>query len=227
MTVLEKIQLLGRYLYPTGRAFKMPIGGFFDKLNNGLAASEERFYNDAVSILNSLLPDNANFTTEDASNWERRLGLIDGSANSLSDRKLAIKRKMSAPGLNPAKGHYQYIQSQLQAAGFNVYVYENIPDNTPTFYGYASTVNPFRHGQANHGMLPHGGALSNKIVNYIDEEKDLSFNLGGTYKLTFFIGGSTIGTSANVLLTRKKEFRQLILKLKQVQTVGLLYINYI
>lgn len=66
MNIFQKLQILTKSLYPTGRAFKMPYNGFFEKLNNGLIASEERAYNDFVSVLYSVLPDNANFTTDDA-----------------------------------------------------------------------------------------------------------------------------------------------------------------
>ena len=227
MNIFQKLQILTKSLYPTGRAFKMPYNGFFEKLNNGLIASEERAYNDFVSVLYSVLPDNANFTTDDADDWERRLGLITNPLVSLANRKAAIIRKLNFPGRNPARGHFKYIELQLQLAGFNVFVYENIPAAAPSTYGYSGTTVPVRHGKILHGQLNHGGTYYNKIVNYIDEARDSLFNLGGTFRLTFFIGGPTIGTSANVPVARKDEFRQLILKLKQTQTVGLLYINYV
>lgn len=227
MTIYQKIQALTRQLLPTGRAFKTPYNGFFDKMYNGLAVSEEKAYNDSVAILDSLLPDNSNFTNQDATDWERRLGLPDGSANTLAARMAAIKRKLNDPGINPAKGNYLYIQSQLQLAGFNVYVYENIPNNTPMSYGYPNTTAPLQYGQAQYGSGSYGVGFINKCVNYIDEQKDASFSLGGSYAFSFFIGGPTIGSMANVPLTRKAEFRQLILKLKQLQCVALLYVNYI
>ena len=79
MTTQQKIMALTRQLYPTGRAFKMPAGGWLEKLHHALGISEAKAYNDAVSLLNGLLPDNPNFTEEDASTWEVRLGMIDGT----------------------------------------------------------------------------------------------------------------------------------------------------
>jgi len=125
MTTLTKIKKLGKTLYPTGRAFKIPFGGVLDKLNSALSESEQRAFDDAVSILDSALPDNDNFTTGDATDWERRLGLITNPAVPLSDRKLAIIRKIRHPGNIPARQNFLYLQGQLQDAGFNVFVFEN------------------------------------------------------------------------------------------------------
>ncbi len=125
MSTLEKIKKLGKTLYPTGRAFKIPFEGVFDKLNSALSESETRAFDDAVSILDSALPDNDNFTTGDATDWERRLGLITNPAVPLSDRKLAIIRKIRHPGNIPARQNFLYLQGQLQDAGFDVFVFEN------------------------------------------------------------------------------------------------------
>lgn len=231
----EKILSLTKQLYPTGRAFKMPKLGYLDKFHNALAVSENQAYVDAVSILNSILPDNDGFTEDDATAWERRLGLITNTSVSLADRKLAIIRKINHPGTIPARQNYLYLQGQLQAAGFDVYVYENrFPDG---FGGY-ETENPltlsggvggvsFQHGDRQHGDFQHGGGFGNIVANYIDEDIDFLFDVGSNLKSTFFIGGTPIGTFANVPASRKAEFRQLILKIKPVQTVAFLFINYI
>lgn len=125
MAVIDRIKKLSKSLFPTGRAFKMPVGGSFEKLMSGLAASEERAYEDALSILDSAIPDNDNFTEEDAAQWERRLGLIVGSG-TLEQRKQAIIRKMNHPGIVKARQHRLFLETQLQAAGFEVGVIENI-----------------------------------------------------------------------------------------------------
>jgi hypothetical protein len=235
MSLTDKILNLTRQLYPTGRAFKMPFDGYFEKLHKGLAESEVQAYSDAVAIHYSILPDNENFTTDDATDWERRLGLINNPSASLSDRKLAIKLKLNQPGINPAKSNYKYLESQLQAAGFSVYVYENrfplYPDGYETqtpieVSGDLSLLQPVQHGDFQHGDIQHGSVFTNKIVNHIDELKDLYFDLGGSYRASFFIGGSPLGSTATVPLIRKNEFRQLILKNKPVQNVGFLFIQY-
>lgn len=236
MSVLENILKLKKQLYPTGRAFKMPPGGPFEKLNNALNQSEAQAYADAKSILNSILPDNDDFLEDDATAWERRLGLITNSAVSLADRKLAIKRKLNYPTGNPAKQHYLYLQTQLQAAGFDVYVFENRFDDYPNGYitktpievsGAPSILSPFQHGQRQHGNFQHGGGYNNKVVNHIDESLDRPFSIGTNYRSTFFVGGNTVGSFAEIPVARKTEFRQLILRLKPVQTVAFLFINYI
>ncbi len=235
MSFYDKIVSLSKQFYPSGRAFKMPSQGTLENLHLALAESENQAYSDAVSILDSILPDNANFTTDDCTDWERRLGLITNPLTTTSARKAAIIQKLNQPGLNPAKGHYLYLQEQLQLAGFNVYVYEN---KFPVYGGGYTTRTPFavsgvnqtttlQHGNFNHGLFSHGLAFTNKIANYINDSKDLYFGLGGTYKCTFFIGGSPLGSFANIPTSRHDEFRQLVLKTKQIQDIALTFINYI
>jgi hypothetical protein len=235
MSIATKILKLTKGLYPQGRAFKVSGGSNLEKLHRAFAVSETQAYNDACSILNNILPDNSNFTTGDASQWEERLGMINGDAVALADRKLAIKRKMQHPGNIPARQHYLYLEGQLQAAGFSVYVHENrfdlYPDtyetqNPRTIYGSSGWVTNL-HGTFLHGQALHGQYYSDIIANSIASEGDLSFNLGSNLRSTFFIGGQTLGTFANVDAEREAEFRQLILKIKPVQTVGFLFINYI
>ncbi len=233
----EIILSLTKRLYPTGRAFKMAQGSNLERLHLGLSISEDRAFNDALAVLNSILPDNVLFTADDASDWERRLGMISNPLVDLEDRKLAIARKLSYPGVQPAHGHYFYLQNQLNKAGFNVYVYENRFPNYPddgTYYtqtpldvsGDPSILDEVQHGDIQHGDSQHGLRYNNVIANYIDEEKDKAFDLGGSWRSTFFIGGSPLGTFASVPAVRKDEFRELILKVKQVQDIGFLFINY-
>ncbi len=142
---------------------------------------------------------------------------------------------MASPGRNPAKGHYLWIQQQLQDAGFAVYVHENIFATYPSgyttvapnsLYGNTNFATP-RHGQFRHGQIRSGGYYNNIIANSITQDGDLGFNIGANFRSTFFIGGQAIGTYANVLATRETEFRQLVLNLKQVQNIGYLFVNYV
>lgn len=235
LNFLTKISALNKQLFPTGRAFKMPKNGWLDSLMYALSLSENKAYNDAVAVLNSILPDNADFTNEDALDWERRLGMITGISVDLSLRKLAIKRKMNHPGTIKARQHYLYIEGQLQAAGFPVYVYENrFPYGDGSYYtrsifsvAGSGLINEFQHDDAQHGDAQHGGTYSNIIVNYIDEEIDNRFFITNNLRNTFFIGGDPLGSFANIPANRKEEFRQLILKLKPTWSVGYLLINYV
>jgi len=61
----------------------------------------------------------------------------------------------------------------------------------------------------------------------VDEVLDSYFLIGANYRSTFFIAGSSLTTPASVDINRKNEFRQLILKIKPVQTVALLNLNYV
>jgi hypothetical protein len=168
MTVAEKILTITKRLYPTGRAFRMPVSGWSEKMHKGLIVSEERAWNDAKSVLDSALPDNSNFTEQDATDWEIRLGLITNPLVPLSDRKLAITRKINHPGTIKARQHYLYLQGQLRAAGFDVYVFENrfsdglggYYTKTPVevvgeIYGSAS-----QHGTGQHGDFQHSSGES-------------------------------------------------------------------
>lgn len=240
----EAILFLTKKLYPSGRAFKMAQGSNLERLHLGLGISEDKAYNDALSVLHSILPDNIYFTADDATDWERRLGMISNPLVDLEDRKLAIARKLSYPGSQPAHGHYLFLQDQLQKAGFNVYVYENrfpnYPDDgtyyTRTPFEVAADISPIdaltlitevQHGDFQHGDSQHGIRYNNIIANYIDQAKDMAFDIGGSFRSTFFIGGDPIGSFASVPAAREAEFRELILKMKQVQDIGFLFINYI
>jgi hypothetical protein len=226
---------LTKQLYPSGRAFKMADNSYFRKLHEGLSKSEKTAYESAFSILDSAIPDNDNFTADDATAWERRLGLITNTAVSLANRKAAIIRKMNHPGNIPARSNYRFLEGQLQAAGFDVYVHENrFPDgmggyttqNPIDLSGGVGAVSP-QYGDFQYGDQQYGAYYGNIIVNYIEEDVDSLFNIGENLRSTFFIGGAVLGDFANVDLSRKKEFRQLILKIKPVQNVGFLFINYI
>ena len=218
---LDNIKKLKRQLFPTGRAFNFPVDGELDKFISALNESEKRAIDDAYSVLYQILPDNDEFTAEDASKWEIRLGMINGSLLTLAERKSAIIRKMNHPGDIPARQSWDYLQQSLQAAGFDVYVHENLSE-TPIL-GTVVQLNQIQCGQYNLNYAPY----LFKVVNSLDVAIDSQFVVSTDYRSTFVIGGAVFGTSADVSALREKEFRQLILKIKPVQTVGFLYINYI
>ena len=161
----ELLLKLTRRLYPTGRAFRIIPGSVKEKIHSALAEIENDSFSDSLAVLNSILPDNNDFTSEDATDWERRLGLISNPFVLLSDRKLAIKRKMNHPGTIPARQHYKYIEGQLQAAGFNVIVTEN---RFPT----SSTV-PEQMGVSEMGV----GTMSGEAPNPVPYEVVDPYNL--------------------------------------------------
>lgn len=241
MNFLEPIQNLFTRLLPTGTAFKGPVGGVMQQLNTGLSYSENQAYKDALSILDTLLPDNANFDADTATEWERRLGLVQQPASvDIELRKMAIARKMQHPGKVKARQHWNYIQGQLRAAGFDVYVYENIFSDgmggTTTkppaeIAGYSGLVGTQHKTSLQHGQRNHGGGWGNIVANSIDRSLDVNFNPGATQRGMFFIGGPDISDPstawAYVLKDREAQFRQLILQLKPARTAVYLFVLYI
>lgn len=235
MSIKDKYLKLKRQLFPTGRAFRLYSDGNSERLFKALAIQEAQTFNDIKSTLFSLIPDNINFDEDDATDWERRLGLISNPLVSLEDRKLAIYRKMASPGVNPARSGAKWLEKQLQDAGFNVYVYENIfPDYPSGYERYTpGEINNNILSDCNHGMFNHGGFRHGSFYNYIvansiyNSEDIKKFNNITDFACSFFICGSTIGTYATVLETREAEFRQLILSQKQVQDIAFCYVNFI
>ena len=241
MTTQQKIMALTRQLYPTGRAFKMGPGSWLEKLHHALSLSEAKAYNDALSLLNGILPDNPNFTEDDAATWEVRLGMIDGTGTPLADRKLAIRRKYNHPGDIKARQHYLYVQGQLRAAGFDVYVHENRFDDGAYGYetrspieiaGYGAALGTQHATSVQHGgNTQHGGVWGQQVVNSINNADDAGFNAGTHLRNTFFIGGADLSSPATayayVPANREREFRKLILTLKPVHAVAYLFIVYI
>lgn len=233
MSIAEKLLKLEKQLFPTGRAFRVPAGGIKERLLTAVNLTFGRADTAARGVLDSILPDNDNFTEEDATRWERRLALTTATGTTLADRKLAIKRKMNHPGTIKARQNWRYVQGQLQAAGFDLYVYENRFDDGG---GHWETQDPFsiwsggteerQHGQFEHGQAQHGSMIADFVVNSLDNETDQKFMIGANARSLFFIGGSTIGTYGSVPSARRVELRQLILRLKPVQTGAILFINY-
>jgi hypothetical protein len=219
---------LTKRLYPKGRAFRIPFGGSMEKFHKALAESENDAYSDALSILDSLLPDNANFSEADATEWERRLGLLTDETKTLAQRKELIEKKINHPGNIVARQHYLNLERELRAAGFDVYVHENLLGVSPdSILGTATTMKAVHRTGMQHGQVNHGEKYQTKVVNSELQSADNGFVVTSNYKMSFFIGGEILGEFADVDAARETEFRQLILKIKPAQTVGYLFINYI
>jgi len=230
LTLKDQILKLTKNLYPTGRAFKMSINSVFEKFHVGLSLSEERAYSDAISILDSIIPDNSNFTTDDAAQWERRLAITTSIGTTLDDRKSAIIRKMNHPGITPSRQHFLYLEGELQKAGFDLFVHEN---RFETFVGSGiyETREPnaafgLNHGEFQHGQQQHGRSDFDTVANSFLQSVDSSFDLGLNLRSTFFIGGEILGDYGNVPAEREIELRRLILNIKPVQAIGLLFVNF-
>jgi len=233
MATTDKIKNLFKQLFPTGRGFAVPKDGDKEKLVEATADELAQVFDDAISIFDSILPDNDNFTADDATRWEERLGLITGESISLDDRKEAIKAKMNHPGTILARQSADYMQDQIQDAGFpTVFVFENkFPDGYDFTTMYPSEFDvsglvEFQHGDFDHGDQEHGDFWGDIIVNHIDFLKDQSFPIPASLKGTFIISAGTVGDFTLVEEARRDELRQLILKTKPAESIGFLFITY-
>lgn len=225
---LNTLRGLSVQLYPTGRSWYMPEGGIFEALHEAFNVSFSRLIRDGDLFLDSIFPDNENFTVEDARLWEYELGLISNENLTLEIRKEAIKRKKGYPNNIEARQHPLFIQSQLQLAGFDVFVHENtIPYRTAEEISGLS-LNEVQHGgSTQHGNSTlHGGDSFSSIANSIEEIE--SYSIGGPENLwaTFFIGGEILGSTASIPVKRLREFKELVIKLKPAHTVAFTFINY-
>jgi len=227
ITEFDILKSLSTQLYPTGRAWYGPEKGVFNAFHDAINISLTRLLIDENSFLDSLFPDNENFTLEDVQLWEYRLGLISNNSVSLELRKQAIKRKLGYPNNIKARQHHLFIQSRLQLAGFNVWVHENIaPYQTPDDI-LSVSLSEVQHGEpTQHGNSTfHGGDSFNVIANSIEEIE--TFGVGSdNLWATFFIGGENLGDVANVPLSRLREFKELVIKLKPAHTVAFTFINF-
>lgn len=250
VTVLAQLRKLTAQLFPNGRAFRVHKDSIKQKIVDAISIEQANFVAQADGILDHILPDNDNFTVYDATLWEARLGINSNPNTSLADRKAAIIQKLNHPGNILARQSAGYLQDQLQLAGFNVYVHDNLQNLTVqqvlSVYNQLPQAGNFQAGQAQAGgVMSYFGNLfqvvqagqfqagqvqagqmifQNRIANKIDVSNDiLSYNV----ERTFFIGGATLGQFANVDASRMDEFRQLILQLKPARSVGILLINYV
>ncbi|MBX2906174.1 MAG: hypothetical protein KF744_09060 [Taibaiella sp.] len=250
----SKIRALMRQLMPNGRAFNIPAGGYFDKLEKSLSGTGsnlvgtgERTYNDVVSTLDSMLADNPNFTdgTADVNNndcrdWERRLGLTvygptSADTPTTDQRKAMIRTKYNYPGTNRPRQAAEYLQEQLRNAGFDVYVYENIfmpgavtktPEEILGLSVMPALLGAFELGTTELGQTWATNNIS-IVQNHVDEEDDAYVGFfGDQWRGTFYIAGATITDFADVPAVRRNEFRQMILRLKPAHMTGIMFVVY-
>jgi len=236
MSYKDDILKLTIQLLPEGRAFKMKDGGLNHRRESVFADIVGGTLDDVHGILDSILADNNNFTEDDATKWEVRLGMIvQDSSVPLQDRKDAILRKYNHPGTIVARQSSDYIEGQLILAGFtNVKVYGNIDRLPPVAYvgiqatGIAECGGDCQYSEEiEYGQLEEGAVFENMIANHIDEQPDKYFDIGDNLSGIFYISGATLGDFINIDINRKDEFRQLLMKLKPANQAGVLFVNYV
>ena len=83
MALKDVFLFIYKIFQPNGKAFKVPSGGDIETFNKAIIGdgvtdgSISKVWVDANNIQDVQLPDNDNFTLQDAHDWYRRLGLID------------------------------------------------------------------------------------------------------------------------------------------------------
>ncbi|APZ82872.1 hypothetical protein [Flavobacterium phage FL-1] len=225
---------LAAQLYPTGRAFFTKKGSIKDNFHLAVNRSFIRIINDSQSTIDSCFPDNVNFTQDDCALWEYRFGIITNILVPIEDRKNAIFRRMGRGRNVLARQHRSYIEYQLQTAGFDVYVYENgfIEGGIKVYKTpqeiLASDPGTVQHGgNTQHGLgTQHGGSSAQIIANSYQPNELFSVSDEDLWA-TFFIGGATLGSVANIPGNREEELRELVLKLKPAHLIAFTFINYV
>jgi len=224
---------LTKQLFPTGRAFKFPNGKNGALVMEAINENVNTAIVETKGILNTILPDNDQFTEADATVWEKRLALQ--TSEDLEIRKANISRKLNQPGACKGRMSLLYFQNQLQKAGFNVYVH---PNKFSDGMGGYTVINPgdgsgefTQHGLAIHGISTHG-STGFKYDSQITNHDNKAYEVPPVYtneqlRATFFIGGSSFPNVAYIPAEREKEFRKLILTLKGQHLVGFLITQYI
>lgn len=230
---------------------------FNAKIARAKTTGMKRMYDVIYSILDQRFPDNDNFTEDDAENWERVFAIVPNQEATLEERNQRIISKYAYPNGVPERQYYKYIEEQLRAAGFDVYVHENRFQSssieTQVGVGQVGVMNvgSYAPQSVNYEAREPDDSYTEICANFIDNETDnltfqapvgtslglvqvgsLSLRTDGEvdqdriYRSSFFICGENYPDIADVPLSRKNEFRQLILSLKPTQTVSFNYINY-
>jgi uncharacterized protein YmfQ (DUF2313 family) len=105
------------HLLPSGRAWRLTVGKTLRKFFEGLAAGAPpaaRAFIDSVYL--DLLPD----TTRELPEWERQFGIFVAATDTEAQRRQRIDAEWKATGGQSP----HYLQTILQAAGFEVFVHE-------------------------------------------------------------------------------------------------------
>lgn len=227
-----------RQSYPKGRAFAFSNDSFLYKLHSALHKSEQRTIDALKNILSQIMPDNEHFSDSNILIWEKRLNIVSNIFTSQEDRKKAILRKLAYPGTIRARQTRLYIEEQLQAAGFPVYVYDNIRTDNGKPYTIGIGVQKDTELGLNTelgintelgGIITGADLLLDSVVInslYANEEKLTAMD-EVAMRSTFIIAGHDIYTQPRISSDREIELRNIILSLKPLGDFAFLNVKYI
>ena len=222
----KDVTRIQKQLLPTGRAFKVPENGNFEKLFDGIGEQKAVALNSAISILDSIIPDNNLFSVEDCVVWEKTLGIYADENDTLENRKSSIYRKMQFPSNIKGRQHKSYLEYQLKQAGFDCKIYEwaEVKNMTEQEQHSTDTIHAI---DTEHGGI-NTPEYSSIVANFIDENDEIVFNPNlQDLKNCFWISGQTFGSFFELPLNRLDEFRKIILTIKPLYMVGLLRIGVV
>lgn len=196
-------------MLPSGGLWRLDEGGDLYKALEAIGDNNEPVY----EFLKNLAYIREPSLTPFLSDLEKEYGLITNSSLTEQERRDYLNGVVYAP---PSTGTYEYLQTQLQNAGYNVQVHVNSPAVDPVrFFGGS------------------GGEMVTNNENYdrtIQEARKYRYLWGHV----FFIGGDAVRgpdgellTIAPIILTgsSKDLFRELILKYKPVHSWAIAICN--
>lgn len=229
---------LYKQLLPTGRAWNLYKGSNLDYLFSCLSENDLKKYDLVEKIKKVSLPYTIT-TIEEVKIWEQRFGIISNSSLSVEERKLEIIRKYDYPSNFLERQGLYFMETEIRKAGYNVYLKDNIfYDNGGNLYtkdpnALTSTGNMLDKYSLGEYVLDSGSLDYTLLANNIDEQKDASYVFSSNFEEIIFVGNISVkdnnSTDLHAIVNkkRKKEFRELLFKLKPTHSVCVLYINYL
>lgn len=229
-------------LFPRAEAWRIAIGSWLRKLLEGFASLPA-----AARVFIDRVYEQLNPRTVDAENipdWERQFG-INFPASDEVTRRLALAAKWAATGGQSP----QYIEDTLQAAGFNVYVHEWwVPPNEaprtardPRAYANQPLIGQYQcipDGETQHECadVSNGPQCTEWLmneVNYIVNDNLTPIapppipSDPDRWRFFIYIGAETFPNSAEVPMSRRDEFRELLLTICPAQQWIVTLVDYV
>lgn len=234
---------LFKYLLPRGcEAWNLtidrPLRQFFDALK--VIGEDVKEYIDLIWF--DIFPQ----TTRELSMWENQFGLIDSGLTE-QERRDRLEATWAQTGGQSIK----YIQDQLQANGFDVYLHEwfdptsipavnvkvcvtprnpNLLTNLKLLANKITVTRPAYIAAAGEDLMECGEAtaICGNFIDLIIEDVEYDIPTDpDKWAYIFYVGGATYGDSANVPASRQNEFETLLMKLKPASNWAGLLINYV
>ena len=215
-------------LLPPGSLWAPQEGGGLDALLDGVADCLEPA-RESMHLLARVR--NPKFTAL-LSDLEREYGVIP---NGGADDETRRTRLAAAKAAGKGDGSLDFLQSRLDAAGFDVQVHVNNPPVDPAFFALYDPTTLFGSNGAAFGASSFGAQRGQLLVNGTNTVYAVPVD-PGYWPLCFFVAGDvtrngageiTDMVDAEVQASRKAELATLILKCKPMHTWAGLRILYV